>query len=104
MLIEDSREKMSPQWHLLKAKSCVYRGTCASKVLHVPLRLVEMRVSTKRWPEHPRLSKKKKDVSKFVKERRLKLNLWSQDQTNCIFWFYSKNQVETWYDSWKGIV
>ena len=35
----------------------IYRGTCASKMLRVPLGLVEMRVFTKRWSGHLRLSK-----------------------------------------------
>ena len=34
-------------------------GTRASRVLRVFLGLVEVRVSTERWPGHPRLSKKK---------------------------------------------
>ncbi len=47
----------SPQSHLPKAKPCDYRGTRASRVLRVLLRLVEVRVSMKRQPGHPRLSK-----------------------------------------------
>ena len=49
----------SPQGHLSKTKPCAFRDTCASRVLRVPLGLVEVRVSTERWPGHPRLSKKK---------------------------------------------
>ena len=33
-------------------------GARASRVLRVSLGLVEVRVSTERWPGHPRLSKK----------------------------------------------
>jgi hypothetical protein len=32
-------------------------GTCANWVLRVPLGLVEVHVSTKRWPRHPMLKK-----------------------------------------------
>ncbi len=49
-----------PQGYLPKAKPCVYRGTRASRVLRVPLGLVEVRVSMECWPGHPRLLKKKK--------------------------------------------
>ncbi len=46
---------------LIFSISCIrYHGTCANRVLRVTLRLVEMRVSTKRWPGHPRFNKKKK--------------------------------------------
>ena len=45
----------TPQSHLPKVKPCAYHGTCASRVLCVPLGLVEVRVSTERWPGHTRL-------------------------------------------------
>ena len=52
-----------PQGHLPKTKYCVYCGTRASWVLGVlppTPGLVEIRVSTERWPGHLRLPKKKK--------------------------------------------
>ena len=60
MLIEDSREKMSPQWHLLKAKSCVYRGTCASKSVTCPPKISRDARIYKTLTRTPKVIKKKK--------------------------------------------
>ena len=86
MLIEGSREKMSPQDHLPKSKLCVYCSTRASRVLRVPLRLVEVRISTECWPGHPKLSKKKKRDKKrrclkICKGEKNEIESLSQDQS-----------------------
>ena len=45
-VLPNSHSFESSQGHLPKAKPYAYRGTHASKVLRVPLGLVEMRIST----------------------------------------------------------
>ena len=57
------------EWVLLGsllANLCVYRDIRASRVLRVPLELVEVRVFMERWPGHPRLKKKKMEIANVV--------------------------------------
>jgi hypothetical protein len=47
-VLPNDYEFESPQGHLPKTKPCVFHGTCASRVLRVLLKLVEVRISSKR--------------------------------------------------------
>ena len=53
------------QGHLLKAKPCVCCGIRASRVLRIPMELVEVHIFTERQPGHSRFKKKKKKKFQF---------------------------------------
>ena len=53
---------MHTQSHLFKVNLYAFRDTCASRVLRVPLRLVEVNISSQRWPEHPKFKNKNKKL------------------------------------------
>ncbi len=54
-VLHNSHYFESPQDYLPKTKPYVYRGTRASRMLRVPLRLVKMCVFMERWPGHSSL-------------------------------------------------